>query len=242
MNFCHEGLAAVLLDDIYTHVCRLNFLTKIAPVFAPAARRGAARNWLIEFVLPSPRLRILAFICMHCIQIYLFFVWKYCSVQPGRALVFCGNMCAVPLAWFSISPHIKVLYACPFSMSNLPFLWIWLLSYRKWLRPPFPSIWQSSNGFIMDFYWIIYGRFRIGMIMTEIFLSRWLNSPIEMIATSYWYEGMERGFFTLCYLSIWASFFLSLIQKIWRSSSQKESHLYKGYDRSFWAAKILSMG
>ena len=86
-------------------------------------------------------------------------------------------MCAISSVWFSISPHIKILYACPFSMPNLPFLWIWLLSYRKWLRPPFLSIWQASNGFIMDFYWIIYGRFRIGMIMTEIFLSRWLNSP-----------------------------------------------------------------
>ena len=56
-------------------------------------------------------------------------------------------------------------------------------------------------------------RFRIDMIMTEIFLSKWLNSPIEMTATSYWYEGKERRFFTLCYLSIRQSFFLSLGQE-----------------------------
>ena len=171
---------------------------------------------------------------MHCIQNYMSFGWKYSSVQPGLALVFCGNLCAISSVWFSISPHITVPYACLFFMPNLTFI----------LKAPRPLSFRYDNpyGFIMDFYWIIYGRFRIGMIMTEIFLSRWLNSPIEMIATSYWYEGMERGFFTLCYLSIWASFFLSLIQKIWRSSSQKESHLYKGYDRSFWAPKILSMG
>ena len=117
----------------------VTFLTKIAPVFAPAARRGAARIWLIEFVLPSPRLRILAFICMHCIQIYLSFGWKYCSVQPGIALVFCGNLCAISSVWFSISPRIKILYDCPFSMPNLPFLWIWLLSYiSEVTSPAFP--------------------------------------------------------------------------------------------------------
>lgn len=57
-NFRHKGLAAVLLDDIYTHVCRLNFLTKIAPVFARAARGGAVRDWLLEFGMPSSRLRV----------------------------------------------------------------------------------------------------------------------------------------------------------------------------------------
>ena len=72
VNFCHEGLAAVRRDGILS-LGIVILLTKIAPVFAPATRRGAARIWLIEFVLPSPRLRILAFICMHCIQIYLSF-------------------------------------------------------------------------------------------------------------------------------------------------------------------------
>jgi len=216
---------------------RYILLTKIAPVFARAVRRVVARIWLIEFGLPSPRLRILAFICMNCIQNYRSFGWKYCSVQPGLALAFCGNMCVISSVWFSISPHIKILYACPFSMPNLPFLWIWLLSYRKWLRPPFLSIWQSSFGFILDYFRTLSYRYdcnhsRIDMMilmdflidLNLIFFRHSLintildeNSPIEMTATSYWYEGKERGFLTLCYLSIWVSFFLSLIQKIWRS-------------------------
>ena len=118
--------------------------------------------------------------------------------------------------------HITVPYACPFSMPNLPFLLIWLLSYRKWLRP----LSYRYDNHLLDlfwiFFWIILGRslidmttdhFRIDMIMTEIFLSKWLNSPIEMTAHSYWYEGKERRFFTLCYLSIRQSFFLSLGQE-----------------------------
>ena len=144
------------------------------PCFRSGDQTGGCSDlahWVCSAV---PSVEYFTFICMHCIQIYLSFGWKYCSVQPGLALVFCGNMCAVPLAWFSISPHIKVLYACPFSMPNLPFLWIWLLSYRKWLRPPFLSIWQSSNGFIMDFYWIIYGRSRIDMTPTTFGLI-WLS-------------------------------------------------------------------
>ena len=140
-------------------------------------------------------------------------------------------------------PHITVPHVCLFSMPNPTFI-------SKASRP-LSFRYDNPYGFLIDFFLIFCGRslidmtptrFRIDMMITEIFLSRWLNSPIEMTATSYWYEGKERGFLTLCYLSIWVSFFLSLIQKIWRSSSQKESHLYKGYDRSFWASKILSMG
>ena len=124
------------------------------------------------------------------------------------------------------------------------------LSYRKWLRP-LSFRYDNPYGFLIDFFLIFSGRslidmtptfFRIGMIMTAILLSRWLNSPIEMTATSYWYEGKERGFLTLCYLSIWVSFFLSLIQKIWRSFAINERHFLRWNDRSFWAPKILSMG
>ena len=139
------------------------------------------------------------------------------------------------------------------------------LSYWKWLRPPFLSIWQSSFGFFLDSSWIIFGHFRIDITSAtfkliwwslRIFnwfeidcfqtLSYWYdydqNSRIEMTATSYWYEGKERGFFTLCYLSIRQSFFLSLIQKIWRSFAINERHFHRWNDRSFWVPKILSMG
>ena len=226
-------------------------LTKIALTFARAARGGAVRNCLVWIGQPSPWLRILAFIVMHCIQNYMSFGWKYSSVQLVFALVFCGNMCAVPSVWLSISPHIKFYMPVPFLCQICP---SYGYDYTH-IESDFARLSYRYDNHLLDlfwiFFWIIGGRslidmtadrFRIDMIMTEFFLSKWLNSPIEMTATSYWYEGMERGFFTLCYLSIWASFFLSLIQKIWRSSSQKESHLYKGYDRSFWAAKILSMG
>ena len=112
-------------------------------------------------------------------------------------------------------------------MPTLPVLWIWFLNSHIEITPrPLSFRYDNPYGFLMDFFLIFSGRslidmtptfFRIGMIMTAILLSRWLNSPIEMTATSYWYEGKERGFLTLCYLSIWVSFFLSLIQKIWRS-------------------------
>ena len=39
VNFCHEGLAAVRRDGILS-LGIVILLTKIAPVFAPAARRG----------------------------------------------------------------------------------------------------------------------------------------------------------------------------------------------------------
>ena len=102
MDFSLRGLGGDSAGRYLIARRRYILLTKIAPVFARAARRGAARTWLIEFGLPSPRLRILAFICMHCIQNYLSFGWKYCSVQPGLALVFCGNMCAVISIWLPI--------------------------------------------------------------------------------------------------------------------------------------------
>ena len=157
------------------------------PCFRSGDQTGGCSDlahWVCSAV---PSVEYFTFICMHCIQIYLSFGWKYCSVQPGLALVFCGNMCAVPLAWFSISPHIKVLYACPFSMPNLPFLWIWLLSYRKWLRPPFLSIWKSSIGFVLDFLLDYWGT--LSYWYDHRPLSDWYdydrNFLIEMIELSY---------------------------------------------------------
>lgn len=147
--------------------------------------------------------------------------------------------------------HITVQYACPFSMPNLPFLLIWLLSYRKWLRPPFLSIWQSSIGFVLDFLLDYLGTRSYWYDRRP--LSNWYdydrNFLIEITELSYrndqdfvfiWGEGKE--IFTLCYLSIRQSFFLSLIQKVWRSFTSNVSHLHRWNDRSFWAPKILSMG
>ena len=83
--------------------------------------------------------------------------------------------------------HIKILYACPFSMPNLPFLWIWLLSYRKWLRPPFLSIWKSSIGFVLDFLLDYLGTLSYWYDPRP--LSDWYdydrNFLIEMIELSY---------------------------------------------------------
>ena len=99
--------------------------------------------------------------------------------------------------------HFDMIILTDFS---LIFYWFFADAFLLiWLRHTFVLIWLWPN----------------------FFLSRWLNSRIEMTTTSYWYEGKERGFFTLCYLSIWVSFFLSLIQKIWRSFASNESHLHR---------------
>ena len=93
-NFRHEGLAAVLLDDIYTHVCRLNFLTKIAPVFARAVRGDVARNWLVGLALPRA-----CFCFPHPIRLWDFWmivVWEGNTARFGgiTASAFAG-ICAL---------------------------------------------------------------------------------------------------------------------------------------------------
>ena len=105
--FRHEGLAAVLLDGIWSLGRSPLLLTKIDSVFARAARGGSVRDLFGWIGQPSSRLRFCPLVCIYHIQYYLAFGTIWCSVQPGLALVFCGNMCAVPSAWLSISPHIK---------------------------------------------------------------------------------------------------------------------------------------
>ena len=161
----------------------------------------------------------------------------YRSARLGRALVFCGNMCAVPSVWLSISPHIKFYIPVPFLCRICPsygygfpishidmthafpidmiiiywicfgfsfgLFWdairlIWPLLLSNWYDEPI--------GFLFDFYWIFSCHSLIDMTLDQ-------NFPIGMTAHSYWYEGKERRFFTLCYLSIRQSFFLSLGQE-----------------------------
>ena len=161
-------------------------------------------------------------------------------------------MCAVISIWLPVFSHIIVLYVCPFSMLNLAcpmdMIYATLISkapahshFDMIILTDFSLI---SYWFFADALLLIWPRhtFVLIWLWPNFFLSRWLNSRIEMTTTSYWYEGKERGFFTLCYLSIWVSFFLSLIQKIWRSFAINERHFLRWNDRSFWAPKILSMG
>ena len=84
------------------------------PCFRSGEQTGVCSDlahWVCSAV---PSVEYFTFICMHCIQIYLSFGWKYCSVQPGFALVFCGNMCAISSYDFLFHRTSKFYMLVPF--------------------------------------------------------------------------------------------------------------------------------
>lgn len=110
-------------------------------------------------------------------------------------------MCAVISIWQSFPTHIKVLYDCPYQMKN----------------PPVISIWKSSYGFFIDFFWIHRRRSRIEMpnLMDLLWIPHghivaavWLIWPpalrlIWFDSLSDWYDEMRPHFDMIDDLSYW---------------------------------------
>ena len=124
-------------------------LTKIAPVFARAARGGVARKCLVRLVLLSARLCFFTLCPLVTLTNDRIFGANDRSVLQGYRFRFCGNMCAVISVWPSYSPHITVLYVCLFSMPNLPVLWIWRTLISKALHP-LSFRYDNPYGFVID--------------------------------------------------------------------------------------------
>ena len=97
-------------------------------------------------------------------------------------------MCAVISIWLPIFRTSQFRMPVPFLCQICPSYWYDFPTFVLIWPTPFISIWQSSIGLFLDF---LLDYFRT--------LSYWYdydqNSPIEMTVHSYWYDGMERGFF-----------------------------------------------
>ena len=180
------------------------FLTKIAPVFAWAARRCAVRNWLAGLALLSSRTRF-------CPLVYVSFSrnirsWggnvSFCTVGACPCLLREYVRCPIGMI-FSFTAH-QILYTCLFRMPNLPFLWIWLSSSHIDMTSAFPIdmtiIWWIYNGCLMDLF---SDTIRLDMTSVPIALiwffplSYWYDDPngffnwfeIDLLQTrSYWYD------------------------------------------------------
>ena len=140
-------------------------LTKIAPVFATAARGGAARKCLVGCVLLSACLYFFVLRLLVATTNDRIFGANDCSVRCGCRFRFWGNMCAVISVWPSYSPHIRVPYVCLFSMPNPTFI--------SKVPRPLSCRYDNPYGFLIDFFLFFCGRSLIDMIHHAFVLIWW---------------------------------------------------------------------
>ncbi len=95
VKFSSRGLGGSSVGRYLIALRRYILFTKIAPVFARAARGASVRNRRVGLVLLSARLWFFALCLLVALTNYHIFGTNDCSVRWGYRFRFCGNMCAV---------------------------------------------------------------------------------------------------------------------------------------------------